>query len=111
MNILKAIQKIFPTPTPITYSKKEIENSTRIQKATTPKYTTDWYVKWVASIFVLIAMSFRGVEGYQVFDLYLSIVGISLWLWVSVLWNDRALIMLNGAGLLLLIRNLIESLY
>ncbi len=54
-------------------------------------------------------MSFRGVEGYQHYDLYLSMVGISLWLWVSVLWNDRALIMLNGAGLLLLIRNLVES--
>jgi len=91
------------------FNKEELKNSTRIFKSATPKYTTDWYVKWVASIFVLIAMSFRGVEGYQVFDLYLSIIGISLWLWVSVIWQDRALIMLNGAGLLLLIRNLVES--
>ena len=91
------------------FNKEEIANSTRIFKSATPKYTTDWYVKWVASIFVLVAMSFRGVEGYQEFDLYLSIVGISLWLWVSVIWQDRALIMLNGAGLLLIIRNLVES--
>lgn len=91
------------------FNKEELKNSTRIFKSATPKYTTDWYVKWVASIFVLVAMSFRGVEGYQVFDLYLSIIGISLWLWVSVIWQDRALIMLNGAGLLLLIRNLVES--
>ena len=74
-----------------------------------PKYTLDWYLKWVASIIVLCAMSIRGVSEYAQIDLYLSIVGISLWLWVSVLWNDRALIMLNGAGLLLLIRNLVES--
>ena len=92
------------------FSKEEIKNSKRIFKSATPKYTTDWYVKWVASIFVLIAMSFRGVEGYQEVDLYMSIIGISLWLWVSVIWKDRALIMLNGAGLLLLIRNLVESL-
>ena len=45
MNILKALQKIFPTHTPITYSKQELENSTRIQKSTTPKYTIDWYIK------------------------------------------------------------------
>ena len=90
---------------------KRKKKSNRIFKSATPKYTTDWYVKWIASIFVLVAMSVRGVEGYLTFDLYLSIVGITLWLWVSVLWNDRALIMLNGAGLLLLIRNLIESLY
>ena len=97
------------TPKKNSFSAEEIKKSDRIFKSATPKYTTDWYVKWVASIFVLVAMSFRGVEGYQHYDLYLSMVGISLWLWVSVLWNDRALIMLNGAGLLLLIRNLVES--
>jgi len=91
------------------FTAEEIKKSKRIFKSATPKYTIDWYVKWVASIFVLIAMSFRGVSGYETYDLYLSMVGISLWLWVSVLWNDRALIMLNGAGLLLLIRNLVEN--
>lgn len=97
------------TPKKNSFNAEEIKKSTRIFKSATPKYTTDWYVKWVASIFVLVAMSFRGVSGYETYDLYLSMVGISLWLWVSVLWNDRALIMLNGAGLLLLIRNLVES--
>jgi len=91
------------------FTAEEIKKSKRIFKSATPKYTIDWYVKWVASIFVLLAMSFRGVSGYETYDLYLSMVGISLWLWVSVLWNDRALIMLNGAGLLLLIRNLVEN--
>lgn len=93
------------------FTPEEIENSDRIFKSATPKYTLDWYVKWVASVFVLVAMSFRGVAGYELYDLVLSIVGIALWLWVSVLWNDRALIMLNGAGLLLLIRNFIEYIY
>lgn len=93
------------------FTPEEIENSDRIFKSATPKYTLDWYVKWVASIFVLMAMSFRGVTGYEIYDLMLSIVGITLWLWVSVMWNDRALIMLNGAGLLLLVRNFIEYIY
>jgi len=93
------------------FTPEEIENSDRIFKSATPKYTLDWYVKWVASVFVLFAMSFRGVAGYEIYDLMLSIVGIALWLWVSVMWNDRALIMLNGAGLLLLIRNFIEYIY
>lgn len=93
------------------FTPEEIENSDRIFKSATPKYTLDWYVKWIASVFVLIAMSFRGVTGYEIYDLMLSIVGITLWLWVSVMWNDRALIMLNGAGLLLLVRNFIEYIY
>lgn len=74
--------------------------------ARTKGKTLDWYVKWVASIIVLSAMSVRGIPEFQLIDLMLSIVGITLWLWVSVLWEDRALILLNGAGLILLINNL-----
>ena len=92
------------------YSKEELEKSRRIFKSATPKYTPDWYIKWVASVFVLVAMSIRGVEEYIMYDLYLSTIGISLWLIVSVLWRDRALIMLNGAGHLFLIRNIFQNL-
>ena len=92
------------------YSKEELEKSRRIFKSATPKYTPDWYIKWVASVFVLVAMSIRGVEEYIMYDLYLSTIGSSLWLIVSVLWRDRALIMLNGAGLLFLIRNIFQNL-
>lgn len=91
------------------YTPEELEKSKRIFKSATPKYTLDWYVKWVASIFVLCAMSIRGVEGLQMFDLALSVVGISLWLWVSILWHDKALILLNGVGLMFLLRNFIST--
>lgn len=94
---------------PTEFKKEELENSKRIFKSATPKYTLDWYVKWVASVFVLVAMSMRGVQEYVMYDLYLSFIGITLWLVVSILWQDRALIMLNGAGLLFLIRNIIEQ--
>ena len=88
------------------FTKEELENSKRIYKSATPKFTADWYLKWIASAFVLMAMSIRGVEGMEVYDLYLSIVGIFLWLIVSVIWKDRALILLNGVGLMFLINNL-----
>ena len=57
-----------------------------------------------------MAMSIRGVEGMEIYDLYLSIVGIFLWLVVSVIWKDRALILLNGVGLMFLINNLAATL-
>ena len=90
---------------------EELANSKRIFKSATPKYTLDWYVKWIASIFVMAAMSLRGLEGFQIVDLTLSIIGIALWLWVSILWKDRALIILNGVGLLFLIRNMVGTLW
>ena len=79
-------------------------------KKLTPVGTLDWYIKWVASLFILVGMSLRGVEGLQLYDLSVSIIGISLWLWVSIIWKDRALVLLNGVGLLFLCRNLITLL-
>lgn len=92
------------------FNEKELKNSKRIFKSATPKYTLDWYIKWVASGFVLTAMSIRGIDGWVKADLYLSVIGIFLWLIVAILWKDRALILLNGAGLMLLIRNIAQQL-
>ena len=92
------------------FSQEELENSKRIFKSATPKYTADWYIKWIASAFVLAAMSIRGIPEYQLYDLYLSIIGIFGWVIVSILWKDRALIMLNSFGLLFLLRTLFTTL-
>ena len=92
------------------FAPKELKNSNRIMKSATPKYTLDWYIKWIASVFVLVAMAVRGVEGFTHIDLIASSIGVSLWLVVSILWKDRALIMLNAVGLLFLLRNLVEYL-
>lgn len=91
-------------------SLEEIANSNRWFKSATPKQTLDWYVKWIASSMLLIGMSMRGIEGLQLYDLTISIGGVILWLWVSILWKDRALIVVNSVGLLLLTRNLITML-
>jgi hypothetical protein len=91
-------------------SQEELKKSNRWFKSATPKYTFDWYLKWAASIFVLVAMSMRGVEGLQLYDLIFSIIGITGWLVVSAIWEDRALIMLNSFGLILLLKNLVTML-
>ena len=75
----------------------------------TPFYTLDWYIKWIASVFVLASMSIRGVEGYVMVDLGLSLVGVFLWTIVSFMWNDRALILLNVVGFLFLLKTFITT--
>ena len=87
------------------FTEDELKNSKRIYKSATPKYTVDWYIKWVASIFIVSAMSLRGIEGLQFYDLILSIMGVSGWIVVSILGKDRALTLLNSVGLLFLMRN------
>ena len=91
------------------FNKKELENSKRIFKSATPKYTIDWYIKWVASIFLIASQSIRGIPEFINYDLVLSLVGVFGWLIVSFMWKDRALIMLNGVGFALLLRNLLEN--
>ena len=91
-------------------SLEEIANSNRWFKSATPKQTLDWNIKWVASSMLLMGMSMRGIDGLQIYDLTISITGVILWLWVSILWKDRALIVVNSVGLLLLVRNLITML-
>ena len=93
------------------FDPKEIENSNRIFKSATPKQDLSWYVKWISSTIILTGMSIRGLDGLQVVDLILSIIGVTGWLWVGLLWKDRALILLNGIGLALLLRTLVQTLY
>ena len=68
---------------------------------------TAWYIKWASSFVIVCAMSLRGIEGMQLVDLILSIIGVSGWLCVGLLWKDRALIILNAVGLSLLFKNIL----
>ena len=63
----------------------------------------DWYLKWVASIIVLCSLALRSAgPEYRIYDLLFGTVGIALWTWVSIIWRDRALIMLNGISFFML---------
>ena len=75
----------------------------------TDKKDAAWFIKWISSFIVITAMSLRGIEGMQIYDLTLSIVGVAGWLCVGMLWKDRALIILNAVGLVFLFRNLLTE--
>ena len=60
----------------------------------TPKYTTDWYVKWIATLFIIAAVFCRSA-GLHFYDLIFSILGTIGWSYVALVWRDRAMIVLN----------------
>ena len=91
------------------FDPKEILNSKRIFKSATPKGDMSWYVKWISSFIIVTAMSLRGIEGMQFYDLILSMIGVAGWLWVGMIWKDRALIILNAVGLVILFKNLLTE--
>ena len=88
----------------------EIVASDRIVKSATPKYTLDWYVKWVATVIVIVSIAFRssGVPALHMYDMWGSLVGCIMWFWVSFIWRDRALMMVNGVAAFLLASGLLQ---
>ena len=70
-------------------------NSSRVYKKVTPRYDTSWYIKWVSSIFLIMAMILTSVNIFPI-NLYIALVGMIGWLIVGMIWHDRALIVLNA---------------
>ena len=56
-----------------------------------------YYLKWVATLFILVAVACRSVEDIpKIYDVIFSYIGTGMWLIVSIAWKDRALILLNS---------------
>jgi len=56
-----------------------------------------WYIKWGATILVLIAVMCRSVDEIpKIYDVVFSWIGTLGWLYVGLQWKDRALIILNS---------------
>ena len=72
-------------------------NSSRVYKKITPKYDLSWYIKWVSSVILIIAMMMTSANIFPI-NLYVALVGMIGWLIVGVLWHDRALIVLNAVS-------------
>ena len=81
--------------------KKKEQKKARIEKSVL-SFDLSWYVKWSSSFVLLAAMVLRGAQAYPFVDLSLSFVGCAGWLWVGIMWKDRALVMLNTAAVAIL---------
>ena len=79
----------------------------KILKKVTPTHTLDWYIKWVSSVILIIGMMLTSNNIFPL-NLVLHIIGIGGWLIVSMMWNDRALIVINSIGLMIYINGLLE---
>jgi hypothetical protein len=102
---------VLTTPKGKSITVGEIRNSNRISKSSTPKQDLSWYIKWTASAFILASMTMRGKEALVDYDITLSLIGVTGWFIVGFLWNDRALILLNGAGILFFVSTILTKMF
>ena len=87
---------------------RSVDQVTTVKKVT-PYKDKSWYVKWTASFFILIAFVIRAADYSNELDLVFSFIGVSLWGWVGFMWNDRAIIILNAAGGMILAVGILEA--
>ena len=80
---------------------------TNILDKQTPTYTLDWYIKWIASIILVVGVILTSNNIYPL-NLIVHAIGMFGWFIVAVIWNDRALLVINAVSLVLLINGLVS---
>ena len=72
----------------------------------TPIHTKDWYIKWAASLVLIVGMMFTANNIYPL-NLIFHIIGLVGWVIVALMWNDRALIVINAVGVAIMANGLV----
>ena len=78
----------------------ELQDHEHPSKTLTPKrhhHPLSWWLKWVSSLVLIVAMIATTNNMYP-WNMFLQFLGVAGWLWVSVIWNDRALIVVNAVA-------------
>ena len=86
--------------------RRKLSGITKLNKQT-PTHTIDWYIKWVASIIIIISVILTSNNIYPL-NLFFYAAGLSGWFIVALLWNDRALLIINAVSLALLLNGLVS---
>ena len=80
---------------------------TNILDKQTPTYTLDWYIKWIASIILVGGVILTSNNIYPL-NLIVHAIGMFGWFIVAIIWNDRALLVINAVSLVLLVNGLVS---
>jgi|TARA_B100000073_G_scaffold222120_1_gene184959 hypothetical protein len=84
------------------------EKTKRIIESVTPKGDLSWYVKWISSIFIMLAMVLTASHILYPLNLFFHLVGVSGWCFVGYLWHDRSLLLLNGIAIAIFIMGILQ---
>ena len=70
----------------------------------------DWYIKWFASLLLIIGMILRTTQEYPFIDITLSMLGAAGWLIVGIMWKGKSLMLLNAVATTILLYGFIIGL-
>ena len=67
-------------------------------KKLAPTHTLDWYIKWIASVFLIAGVILTSNNIYPL-NLYVAIPATLGWMVVSFIWKETSLIAMNVVAL------------
>jgi len=88
---------------------QELEDYENPSATSTPlkeHHPLSWYLKWASSFVLIIAMILTTNNLYP-YNMFLQLIGLAGWLWVSIIWNDRALIVINAVASAIFINGIV----
>ena len=86
--------------------RREFSGMTKLNKQT-PTHTLDWYIKWIASVVLVVGVILTSNNIYP-YNLMVHALGMFGWFMVAIIWNDRALLVINAVSLVLLLNGLVS---
>ena len=88
---------------------QELEDYENFSATSTPlkeHHPLSWYLKWASSFVLIIAMILTTNNLYP-YNMFLQLIGLAGWLWVSIIWNDRALIIVNAVAVAIFLNGIV----
>ena len=67
-----------------------------------------WYIKWDSSIVLMLGMTLTSQNIFP-YNLYFHLLGTLGWTYVSIVWNDRALLVINSVALSIFINGILSA--
>ena len=77
----------------------------------TPTHDLSWYLKWTGAFLIMSGIICRSVGVLPLYDLVSSCIGTGLLAGMAYLWEDRALLMVNGVACAALAMGILRYLF
>ena len=91
-------------------TEEQLERSKKWVKSITPKGDVSWYIKWIASVFIIFGMMMTSLDvSFFPINLYFHFIGVSGWFVVGFLWHDRSLIVVNGIAMTIFAMGILKT--
>ena len=87
----------------------ELQTEVEDLTPTTPTGTTDWYVKWFATV-LAVAGVFLISAGYTQYGQIAYLIASACWVYVGMVWSDRAIMIGSSISGTAVAMNLVTSL-